>query len=89
MGGLLKAHPVLKGQLPDKHVFSLWATWGIKNFKAYQAKQQEWERQQQATQQYKDTLQAYGIVLRQTIPGHFDVLTGPKILGSVDRRYDA
>lgn len=89
MGGLLKAHPVLQGQVPDKHTLGLWSTWGVKNFKAYQGKQQDWERQQQATQQYKDTLRAYGIALRQTIPGHLDVLTGPKILGSVDRRYDA
>ena len=44
---------------------------------------------QQATRQYKDTLQAYGIALKQTIPGHFDVLNGSKILGSADRRYDA
>lgn len=89
MQGLLKAHPVLKGQVPDKHALGLWSAWGVNNFKAYQSKQQDWERQQQTTQQYKDTLQAYGIALKQTIPGHFDVLYGAKILGSVDRRYDA
>jgi hypothetical protein len=89
MGGLLKAHPVLRGQVPDKHVLGLWSAWGIKNFKAYQSKQQEWERQQQATQQYKDTLKTYGIALRQDIPGHLDVWHGAKKLGTVDRRYDS
>jgi hypothetical protein len=89
MLSLLVAHPDLKKQIPDKHVFSLWATWGVKDFASYQSKQQDWERQQQAIQQYKGTLKACGVALKQTIPGHFDVLNGPNILGSVDRRYDA
>jgi len=89
MLGLLVAHPDLRGQIPNKHVFSLWATWGVKDFASYQSKQQDWERQQQVTQQCKNTLRACGVALRQTIPGHFDVLNEPKILGSVDRRYDA
>lgn len=89
MEGLLKADPILKGQVLCKHIYGLWSAWGIKNFKAYQGKQQDWERQQQATQQYKDTLRVYRIALKQSIPGHLDVLTGPKILGSVDRRYDS
>lgn len=88
MEGLLKADPVLRGQLPDKHALGLWSAWGIKNFKAYQSKQQDWERQQQATQQYKDTLKTYGIALRQDIPGHFDVSHGAKKLGTVDQRFD-
>jgi hypothetical protein len=87
MLGLLVAHPDLRGQLPDKHVFSLWATWGVKDFASYQSKQQDWEHQQQAIQWHKDTLRACGVALSQTIPGHFNVLNGPKILGSVDRRY--
>lgn len=89
MQGLLKAHPDFKGQVLCKHIYGLWSAWGIKNFKAYQARQQDWERQQQAIQQHKDTLQAYGIALRQDIPGHLDVSNGPKILGSVDCRYDS
>lgn len=89
MQGLLKAYPVVKGQVLCKHIFGLWSVWGIKNFKAYQSKQQDWERQQQMTQRYKDALQVYRIVLRQDIPGHHDVWNGAKKLGTVDRRYDS
>lgn len=59
--GLINAHPILKGQLPDKHVFSVWAAWGIENMKQYQ---HEYGRK---------TLSKLGLSLDCIIPGHYTV----------------
>lgn len=74
--GLINAHPILKGQLPDKHVFSVWAAWGIENMKQYQ---HEYGRK---------TLSKLGLSLDCIIPGHYTVYHKSRKLGTVDRKFD-
>jgi hypothetical protein len=88
MASLLVDHQILKGQLPDKHVFSLWATWGVNDFDSYQVQQQQWEHRQNLSQRNKEVLKHLGVSLRQDIPGHFNVWVGSKVVGTVDQRFD-
>ena len=74
--GLINAHPILKGQLPDKHVFSVWAAWGVENMRQYQ---HEYDRK---------TLSKLGLSLDCIIPGHYTVYHKSRKLGIVDRRFD-
>lgn len=76
MLALLIKHPTLQGQLPDKHIFSLWATWGAKNFKYYQF------------EQGKRALAHLGITLQCVVPGHYTVYYKARKLGTVDQRWD-
>lgn len=88
MLSLLIDHPVLGGQFPDKHVFSLWATWGAVDFASYQVKQQQWQELSQAIASFKMALKSSGVSLVQVIPGHFDVWVGRLKIGTVDQRFD-
>lgn len=74
---LINRHPVLQGQLPDKHVFSVWAAWGAKDFRHYQH------------EQGKRSLSSFGLSLDFIIPGHFTVYHKSRKLGSVDFKRDA
>lgn len=75
--GLINRHPVLRGQLPDKHVFSVWASWGAKDFRHYQY------------EQGRRTLSSFGLSLDYIVPGHFTVYHKSRKLGSVDFKSDA
>lgn len=75
--GLIIRHPVLQGQLPDKHVFSVWASWGAKDFRHYQY------------EQGRRSLSSFGLSLDYIIPGHFTVYHKSRKLGSVDFKHDA
>lgn len=74
--GLINAHPILKGQLPDKHVFSVWAAWLVENMRHYQY---EYSRK---------TLLTLGLSLDCIIPGHYTVRYKSRKLGTVDRKFD-
>lgn len=74
--GLINRHPILQGQLPDKHVFCVWASWGAKDFRHYQYEQgRRW-------------LSSFGLSLDYIIPGHFTVYHKSRKLGSVDLKRD-
>lgn len=75
--GLIIRHPILQGQLPDKHIFSVWAAWGAKDFRHYQY------------EQGRRTLSSFGLSLDYIIPGHFTVYHKSRKLGSVDFKSDA
>ena len=74
--GLINRHPLLQGQLPDKHVFAVWAAWGAKDFRHYQH------------EQGKRSLSSCGLSLDFIIPGHFAVYHKSRKLGSVDLKSD-
>lgn len=74
--GLINRHPVLRGQLPDKHVFSVWAVWGVKDFRHYQHEQN------------RRSLSSFGLSLDFIIPGHFTVYHKSRKLGSVELKVD-
>lgn len=74
--GLMNQHPILQGQLPDLHVFSVWASWGVKDFRHYQY---EYGRR---------SLQHLGLLLDFIIPGRFIVYYHSRKLGSVDFKVD-
>lgn len=76
MLALLIDHPMLCGQLPDKHVFSVWAAWGAKNFRHYQHSQG------------KRALGALELSLTYITPGHYNVYHRSRKLGTVDRRFN-
>jgi hypothetical protein len=57
--GLINKHPILQEQLPEPHVFSVWASWGVKDFRHYQ---HEYGRR---------SLQHLGLSLEFIIAGHF------------------
>lgn len=76
MQRLLVADPIMQGQIPDKHVFSVWRSFGATDFRHYQYKQREW------------FLAAFGLSLDYIIPGHYTVYQGNRKLGTVDRKYD-
>lgn len=58
---LLIEHPELEGQIPDKHVFSVWRHLGVGHARAYRY-QYEMRR-----------LCAYGLTLNEIIPGSYSV----------------
>lgn len=74
--GLINRHSVLRGQLPDKHVFSVWAAWGVKDLGHYQHEQS------------RRSLSSFGLSLDFIIPGHFTVYHKSRKLGSVDLKVD-
>lgn len=73
---LLVAHPIMRGQIPDKHVFSVWRTFGATDFEHYQYKQQEF------------ALSRFNLWLDYVIPGHYNVYLKSQKLGTVDLKYD-
>lgn len=76
MQALLVDHPIMQGQIPDKHIFSVWRSLGVNDFHHYQYKYREW------------SLTTLGLSLQYIIPGHYNVYLKYRKLGTVDRKYD-
>lgn len=71
----LVAHQIMRGQIPDKHIFSVWKALGASSFDQYQYRQTEWK------------LLQLGLRLQQDLPGHYIIYQQNRKLGTVDRKY--
>lgn len=90
MTELLLKHPVLQGQIPDKHAMAIWKHLACVTRIEYQQQYRQILERSQFKEKIVQELKSYGLSLRPTgtTGGHFDAFTTSGKVGTVDQRFD-